>query len=159
MTAPDIADFIDQYHRALDEFFRGDPGPAKGLYAHREDVSRDRVVTRPPVHRLQQRQIGLGYGFKQPVLFEELFVLRVANKWQMRVKNESKIARQESGAFPNFSRANQATSAAGGGELRHGSRRCALTSGYVSSPHDEKPAHGTFSVGDLPGFRSAAQKF
>jgi hypothetical protein len=23
----------------LDEFFRGDPGPAKGLYAHREDVS------------------------------------------------------------------------------------------------------------------------
>ena len=39
MTAPDIADFIDQYHRALDEFFRGDPGPAKGLYAHREDVS------------------------------------------------------------------------------------------------------------------------
>ena len=39
MTAPDLADFIDQYHQALDEFFRGDPAPAKGLYSHREDVS------------------------------------------------------------------------------------------------------------------------
>lgn len=39
MTARDLADFIDQYHRALDEFFRGDPAPAKGLYSHREDVS------------------------------------------------------------------------------------------------------------------------
>ena len=39
MTAPDMADFIDRYHRALDEFFRGDPAAAKGLYSHREDVS------------------------------------------------------------------------------------------------------------------------
>ena len=30
MTAPDMADFVDQYHRALDAFFRGDPAPAKG---------------------------------------------------------------------------------------------------------------------------------
>src|SRR6267154_758109 len=34
-----MADFIDQYHRALDAFFRGDPAPAKGLYSHGEDVS------------------------------------------------------------------------------------------------------------------------
>ena len=39
MPAPDLANLIDQYHRALDEFFRGDPGPAKRLYSHREDVS------------------------------------------------------------------------------------------------------------------------
>ena len=39
MTAPDMADFVDQYHRALDAFFRGDPAPAKGLYSHRGDVS------------------------------------------------------------------------------------------------------------------------
>lgn len=39
MTAPDMADFIDRYHRALDEFFRGGPAAAKGLYSHREDVS------------------------------------------------------------------------------------------------------------------------
>lgn len=34
-----MADFIDEYHQALDEFFRGDPEPAKGLYSHRDDVS------------------------------------------------------------------------------------------------------------------------
>jgi ketosteroid isomerase-like protein len=39
VTAPDMADFVDQYHRALDAFFRGDPAPAKGLYSHRGDVS------------------------------------------------------------------------------------------------------------------------
>jgi len=39
VTAPDLKDFIDQYHRAMDDFFRGDPAPAKALYSHRDDVS------------------------------------------------------------------------------------------------------------------------
>ena len=39
MAGPDLADFIDEYHRALDEFFRGNPEPAKRLYSHREDSS------------------------------------------------------------------------------------------------------------------------
>ncbi len=39
MTAQDLADFVTEYHQALDEFFRGDPEPAKRLYFHREDVS------------------------------------------------------------------------------------------------------------------------
>ena len=39
MSVPDLGDFIDEYHRALDEFFRGDPEPAKRLYSHREDAS------------------------------------------------------------------------------------------------------------------------
>src|SRR5215471_801889 len=39
MTGPDLTSFIDEYHRALDAFFRGDPEPAKGLYSHREDAS------------------------------------------------------------------------------------------------------------------------
>jgi ketosteroid isomerase-like protein len=39
VSVPDLGDFIDDYHRALDEFFRGDPEPAKRLYSHREDVS------------------------------------------------------------------------------------------------------------------------
>jgi hypothetical protein len=36
---PDLSDFIEDYHRALDAFFRGDPEPAKRLYSHRDDVS------------------------------------------------------------------------------------------------------------------------
>jgi ketosteroid isomerase-like protein len=39
MAAPNLDRFVDQYHRALDEFFRGDPEPTKTLYSHREDAS------------------------------------------------------------------------------------------------------------------------
>jgi len=39
MERLELDDFVDEYHRALDEFFRGDPEPAKGLYSHREDAS------------------------------------------------------------------------------------------------------------------------
>ena len=31
MVAPDLGQFVDEYHRALDEFFQGDPEPAKML--------------------------------------------------------------------------------------------------------------------------------
>lgn len=39
MATPDLDDFVDSYHRALDEFFRGNPEPAKALYSHRGDAS------------------------------------------------------------------------------------------------------------------------
>lgn len=39
MVDPDLDQFVDQYHSALDEFFRGNPEPAKLLYSHREDAS------------------------------------------------------------------------------------------------------------------------
>jgi ketosteroid isomerase-like protein len=39
MASPELGDFINSYHRALDEFFRGNPEPAKGLYSHRGDAS------------------------------------------------------------------------------------------------------------------------
>ncbi len=39
MERSDLDDFVDQYHQALDEFFRGDPEPAKRLYSRGEDAS------------------------------------------------------------------------------------------------------------------------
>lgn len=39
MSSPALDAFIDDYHRALDEFFRGNPEPAKALYSHREDAT------------------------------------------------------------------------------------------------------------------------
>ena len=39
MATPDFGEFVHNYHRAPDEFFRGNPQPAKVLYSHREDVS------------------------------------------------------------------------------------------------------------------------
>jgi ketosteroid isomerase-like protein len=34
-----LEQFVAQYHDALDEFFRGNPEPAKMLYSHRDDAS------------------------------------------------------------------------------------------------------------------------
>lgn len=39
MSNPDLGEFISRYHAALDEFFRGNPKPAKALYSHRGDAS------------------------------------------------------------------------------------------------------------------------
>src|SRR6266487_5397232 len=39
MAGSDLGDFIDEYHLALDAFFRGDPEPANRLYSHRDDAS------------------------------------------------------------------------------------------------------------------------
>ncbi|MFY9614153.1 MAG: nuclear transport factor 2 family protein [Candidatus Dormiibacterota bacterium] len=39
MTTPDLDQFVEQYHLALDEFFRGNADPAKAIYSHRDDAS------------------------------------------------------------------------------------------------------------------------
>ena len=38
MLAPELDEFVGQYHGALDEL-RGNPEPAKLLYSHLDDVS------------------------------------------------------------------------------------------------------------------------
>ena len=35
----ELAEFVGHYHRALDEFFRGNAEPAKALYSHSDDAS------------------------------------------------------------------------------------------------------------------------
>src|SRR5437870_2422625 len=39
MATSDFDEFVEQYHRALNEFFTGNPEPAKSLYSHLEDAS------------------------------------------------------------------------------------------------------------------------
>ncbi len=34
----EIEDIVEQYHRALDEFSRGDPEPVKKIFSHHDDV-------------------------------------------------------------------------------------------------------------------------
>ena len=36
---PDLGEFLEQYHGALDAFFGGDAAPAQDVYSHREDVT------------------------------------------------------------------------------------------------------------------------
>ena len=39
VAVDDVEAVIERYHRALGEFFRGDPGPALELFSRREDVT------------------------------------------------------------------------------------------------------------------------
>jgi hypothetical protein len=39
MAELELSNFVDQYHRALDAFFRGDAEPAKRLYSYGDDAS------------------------------------------------------------------------------------------------------------------------
>jgi ketosteroid isomerase-like protein len=39
MNATDFDAAIEQSHRALDEFVKGNPEPLKGMYSHQDDVS------------------------------------------------------------------------------------------------------------------------
>ena len=39
MATSDLDEFIEHYHLSLNEFFSGNPEPAKTLYSHREDAS------------------------------------------------------------------------------------------------------------------------
>ncbi len=39
MATSAFDEFIEQYHQALDEFFRGNPRPAQALYSHRDDAT------------------------------------------------------------------------------------------------------------------------
>jgi ketosteroid isomerase-like protein len=39
MPASDLEHVTEQYHRALNEFVKGDPGPYKKLFSRREDVT------------------------------------------------------------------------------------------------------------------------
>ncbi len=39
MARSALDEFVEQYHQALDEFFRGNPRPAQELYSHRDDAT------------------------------------------------------------------------------------------------------------------------
>src|SRR5688572_13961535 len=67
----------------------------EGVEQHRAERGRERdgkarvhAVAQPALHDLDERKVGFGNGFVEPVLFKEALVLRVAHKRQVRVENE-----------------------------------------------------------------------
>src|ERR671916_3256009 len=38
-TIDELDEALEKYHQALDEFFKGNPEPAKRLWSHRDDVT------------------------------------------------------------------------------------------------------------------------
>ena len=61
MDAP-LDDVIQRYHRAADEFARGDPEPVKALYAHGDDVTLANPFVGPPVRGWNQVSRALDYA-------------------------------------------------------------------------------------------------
>ena len=60
-----------------------------------EREARVHAVALPAFHDLDQRDVGFGDGFEQPVFLQKFFVLRMPHKRQMRVQDEGKIALHE----------------------------------------------------------------
>ena len=45
------------------------------------------------LHHAQERQVGFGDGFEEPIFLEKIFVLRMPDKRQMRVEDEREMSR------------------------------------------------------------------
>ncbi len=46
-----------------------------------------------PAHHAEQRKVGLGDGFEEPVLLEKILVLGMPDERQMGVEDESEMSR------------------------------------------------------------------
>lgn len=53
MAESELDHVVEQYHRALGEFIRGNPEPNKQVFSHRDDVSLANPLG-PPVHGWEQ---------------------------------------------------------------------------------------------------------
>jgi ketosteroid isomerase-like protein len=75
MLPPDLVEAIEEDHRALDAFVRGDPEPKRKMFSHREDVSVANPLE-PPIGRDQvARQLkGVASQFRdgEPHRFEHI---------------------------------------------------------------------------------------
>ena len=73
-------EFVEQYHRALDEFFRGNSEPAEALYSRREDAT----LANPfgPVvmgwAQIAQTTARASHAFTRP-----LISMRMAHGWRL----------------------------------------------------------------------------
>jgi len=50
------------------------------------------AIVLPAFHDLDERKVGLGDGFEEPVLLQEFFVFRMADERQMRVQYQGEMA-------------------------------------------------------------------
>ena len=64
---------------------------------HRAERRRDRhrqlerhAIAQQPLHHRDERDVGFGDRFEEPVFLEELVVLRMAHERQVRVKNRAR---------------------------------------------------------------------
>ena len=101
----DLDKTIGEYHRALDEFSRGDPAPVKVLYSHRDDATLANPFVGPPARGWAKVAEALDYAssrFRDGEVSEpktiskieggELAILLEIEEWKARVGQRSEIA-------------------------------------------------------------------
>jgi ketosteroid isomerase-like protein len=76
MAASDLAEAIEQYHRALDVFVTGDPEPVKALFSQRDGATLA-IPFGPPAVGREQIERGLDRGASlvregEPVRYERI---------------------------------------------------------------------------------------
>jgi ketosteroid isomerase-like protein len=104
MASPELGEFIDSYHQALDEFFRGNPEPAKALYSHREDSSLANpfgpvAIGRQQVEETMQRAASnyrdgraAGFDTLATCVTRELAYLVEVERFEARVGGQEEMA-------------------------------------------------------------------
>lgn len=101
----DLGDTIGEYHRAADEFSRGDPAPVKALYSHRDDVTLANPFVGPPARGWTNVSEALDYAssrFRDGEMSEyktisrieeaDLAVLLEIEEWKARVGGRDEIS-------------------------------------------------------------------
>lgn len=101
----DLDETIGGYHRALDEFARGDPAPVKALYSHREDATLANPFVGPPARGWARVTDALDYASSRfrdgemsasetisRVEGRDLAVLLEIEEWKARVGERSEIS-------------------------------------------------------------------
>ena len=100
-----LEETIREYHRAADEFSRGDPAPVKALYSHRDDATLANPFVGPPARGWAKVAEALDYAssrfrdgevseFKTISRIEgaDLAVLLEIEEWKARVADRSEIS-------------------------------------------------------------------
>ena len=101
----DFDETIGEYHRALDEFSRGDPAPVKTLYSHRDDATLANPFVGQPARGWAKVAEALDYAssrFRDGEMSEyrtiskiegrDLAVLLEIEEWKARVGERAEIS-------------------------------------------------------------------
>lgn len=85
MSASDLAQVMEQYHRAQDAFVKGDPEFVKKVFSRRDDVTLANSLV-PPVRGWSQVEKTIEFAASQvregePVRFESMSEYATADLW------------------------------------------------------------------------------
>jgi ketosteroid isomerase-like protein len=101
----DLDEVIERYHRAADEFARGNAAPVKALYAHADNVTLANPFVGPPAHGWTEVSAALDYASSnfrdgevtsfemiQAYVSTNLATILELEQWQAKVGERDEVA-------------------------------------------------------------------